>query len=219
MTIKILNLYAGIGGNRKLWDGDIEVIAVELDPRIAEIYQKHFPNDKVIVRDAHQYLLKHFKEFDFIWASPPCTTHSSMAKLCGNSDDFKRGNHKKDPQFPDMKLYEEIIFLEHYFKGKWVVENVKSYYKALIEPQVLQRHFYWANFNITPLKIAHDNIKWGKIAEWEEKFGFDLSGYVKLDKRKALRNCVDPKMGVHIFNCAFKDNEIGLFAFQQENER
>lgn len=28
MTIKILNLYAGIGGNRKLWDGDIEVTAI-----------------------------------------------------------------------------------------------------------------------------------------------------------------------------------------------
>ena len=34
--IKILNLYAGIGGNRRLWpDDEIEVTAVELNPKIA----------------------------------------------------------------------------------------------------------------------------------------------------------------------------------------
>ena len=74
--IRILNLYAGIGGNRRLWEGDIEVTAVEKDPKIAVIYQKNFPDDKVIVGDAHDYLLEHFKEFDFIWSSPPCPSHS-----------------------------------------------------------------------------------------------------------------------------------------------
>lgn len=69
--MKILNLYAGIGGNRKLWGDEHEITAVEYDPKIAEIYQKFFPNDKVIVTDAHQYLLEHFQEFDFIWSSPP----------------------------------------------------------------------------------------------------------------------------------------------------
>ena len=29
--MKVLNLYCGIGGNRKLWE-DVEVTAVELDP-------------------------------------------------------------------------------------------------------------------------------------------------------------------------------------------
>lgn len=29
MTIKILNLYAGIGGNRRLWKGNIKVTAIE----------------------------------------------------------------------------------------------------------------------------------------------------------------------------------------------
>jgi len=58
--MRILNLYAGIGGNRKLWT-DVEVTAVEMNPKIAAIYQDFFPNDKVIVADAHQYLLDHFK--------------------------------------------------------------------------------------------------------------------------------------------------------------
>ena len=72
---RILNLYAGIGGNRKLWT-DCDVTAVEINPEIANIYQDLFPNDKVIIGDAHEYLINHFKEFDFIWASPPCPTHS-----------------------------------------------------------------------------------------------------------------------------------------------
>ncbi len=78
--LKVLNLYAGIGGNRKLWE-DVEVTAVEYEPKIAAIYQDFFPNDKVVIGDAHQYLLENFSKFDFIWASPPCPTHSRMNQL------------------------------------------------------------------------------------------------------------------------------------------
>ena len=66
--MKILNLYCGIGGNRKLWNGqEHEIVAIELNPEIAKIYQDVFHNDKVIVTDENEYLLEHFKEFDFIW--------------------------------------------------------------------------------------------------------------------------------------------------------
>lgn len=51
MKVKILNLYAGIGGNRKLWD-NCEVTAIEINPLIAKIYKDHFPDDEVIVTDA-----------------------------------------------------------------------------------------------------------------------------------------------------------------------
>ena len=78
--MKILNLYAGIGGNRKLWGDEHEITAVEYDPKIAAIYCDFFPNDKVIVTDAHQYLLEHCWEFDFVWSSPPCPTHSRIKK-------------------------------------------------------------------------------------------------------------------------------------------
>jgi len=76
--MKILNLYAGIGGNRKLWGNKHLITAIEFDPKIAKIYQDNFPKDKVIVTDAHQYLLEHFSEFDFIWSSPPCQSHSRV---------------------------------------------------------------------------------------------------------------------------------------------
>ena len=45
INMRILNLYAGIGGNRKLWGDEHEVTAVEYDSEIAGIYQDFFPND------------------------------------------------------------------------------------------------------------------------------------------------------------------------------
>ncbi len=209
--MKILNLYAGIGGNRKLWGGEHEVTSIEINVQIANIYRDLFPDDKIIVGDAHQYLLEHFQEFDFIWSSPPCVTHSTMAKLCGISNDLGRRNHKKKPTFTDMKLYEEIIFLQHYFKGKWVIENVFPYYNPLIKATKIQRHFFWSNFKISQIKIESDNIKWGKVGEWEKKMGYDLSRYINLDKRKVLRNCVNPDLGLHIFQSAFKKRQEVLF--------
>ena len=76
--MKILNLYSGIGGNRKLWGDKHEIIAVENVKEIADVYQDFFPNDKVIVADAHKYLVEHYSEYDFIWSSPPCPTHTRM---------------------------------------------------------------------------------------------------------------------------------------------
>ena len=75
--MKVLNLYAGIGGNRRLWQ-NVHVTAVEQNADIAKVYYHFFPEDKMIIGDAHEYLLKHFTEYDFIWSSPPCPTHSKI---------------------------------------------------------------------------------------------------------------------------------------------
>jgi len=203
--MKILNLYAGIGGNRKLWGDEHEITAIENVPEIAKIYQDFFPKDKVIIADAHQYLLDHYKEFDFIWSSPPCPTHSDFAKLGALSEDYGRGNHLRKAKYPEMGLYQEVILLQHFYKGKWIVENVIPYYKPLIEPQIVQRHCFWANFLIHDIKIDADKIKWGKVKEWQEKLGFNLEGNKGIDKRKVLRNCVRPEIGLHIFQEAFRE--------------
>ena len=188
--MKILNLYAGIGGNRKLWE-DVEVTAVELNPQIAKIYQDFFLNDKVIVADAHQYLLEHFKEFEFIWSSPPCPTHSKMGKL----------NTSRKIPYPDMKLYEEILLLKHYFKGKYVIENVIAFYEPLIKPQELQRHHFWTNFLITYKKFPSEKTCTVKDRQrLSALFGFNLDKYSRIDKRHCLRNCVLPELGLHILN-------------------
>ena len=207
MTLKILNLYAGIGGNRKLWTGDIEVTAVEIEPKIAKIYQNFFPDDKVIIADAHQFLLEHFKEFDFIWSSPPCPSHSRIRKCyVGINNDGQN-----DPIFPDMTLYQEIIFLQGYFKGKFVIENVIAWYKPLIEPQESGNHWFWANFNIGKLPNK-SREHYGSIDDLQGLKKFDLSNTHGIDKRIILRNCVEPKLGLHIFNMAFKDKQKTLKA-------
>ena len=183
--MKVLNLYAGIGGNRRLWD-DVEVTAVEWDSKIAAIYQKFFPEDRVVVADAHQYLLDHYSEFDFIWASPPCQTHSQVRWA-----PMKGGLTK--PYYPDLSLYQEIIFLQSVYRGKYCVENVVGYYEPLIKPQKLGKHYFWANFIIKEINIKgrlHD----GTIKELEERKGFCLDG-VSVDKEQVLRNCVEPELG------------------------
>src|SRR5690625_1182662 len=122
MDMKILNLYAGIGGNRKLWGDEHEVTAVELNKDIAKVYRDHFPNDEVIIVDAQDYLLRNYDKYDFIWSSPPCQSHSSFRQNIGVR---YRG---VEPLYPDMALYQQIIFLQHNFNGKFVVENVNPYY-------------------------------------------------------------------------------------------
>jgi len=145
--MKILNLYACLGGNRYKWDevADVEVTAVELDPEAARLYQERFPKDKVIVDDAHKYLLNHYKEFDFIWSSPPCPTHSRFQISMKT---------KRKMKYPDMKLYQEIIFLDNFFNGKYCVENVIPFYEPLIPEKKRDRHLYWTNFNL-PNKLSN----------------------------------------------------------------
>ena len=207
--LKVLNLYAGIGGNRKLWnDNEVQITAVEHNPEIAKIYQDFFPNDKVIVGDAHQYLLEHYKEFDFIWSSPPCPTHSRILTL--------KNAQGMELKYPDMKLYEEIIFLTKWFKGKFCVENVRSYYDPLIKPQEIGRHFYWANFHISLKEernqIVRNGKEVGKLDVKMNRIGIKVGNFYnyKGDKRQLINNCVEPKTGLDIFNCAFKESQVTL---------
>lgn len=197
--MKVLNLYAGIGGNRKLWE-DVEVTAIEIDPKIAEIYQDIFPNDEVIVTDAHEYLLKHYNEFDFIWASPPCPSHSKARRA------FAVTRGQSEPLYPDMRLYQEILFLRGYCKTLYCVENVVSWYDPLIRPQLVGRHYFWANFFITDKDVPSTKIGvLGATQEyWIKRYGFDISKYELkgIRKDKLYKNCVDPNLGKHILDCA-----------------
>lgn len=194
--MKILNLYAGIGGNRKLWGEEHEITAVEYDKNIAAIYQDLYPNDNVIVEDAHEYLLHNFKKYDFIWSSPPCPSHSSFRQNIG----VRYRNVK--PIYPDMSLYEEIIFLQYNCDKLWVVENVVPYYKPLIQATKLQRHMFWSNFDIENIEIETDKIRSAQIPELQKLHKVDLSQYKIKDKRKILRNCVHYKLGEHILKQA-----------------
>ena len=227
MKYKILNLYACLGGNRYKWDEvaeetevEIEVTAVELDEELAKLYQERFPNDIVVVADAHQYLLDHYQEFDFIWTSPPCPTHSKVRVTQKNQDFYI-------PKYPDMKLYEEIIFLQQHFKGKFVVENVIPYYEPLIPAKKRGRHLYWTNFNL-PNKVdrkegkgimcGQTNEELNKLCKFHEiNKDFLMSYKGNQSKTKIIRNPVDFEVGKTILETALgiiKDNnkeQIKLF--------
>lgn len=195
---KVLNCYAGLGGNSKLWT-NCEVVAVENEPKIAEIYQRLNPSHTVIVGDAHEYLLKNFESFDFIWSSPPCQTHSRMMKA----------TRHKTKRYSDMSLYQEIILLEHFFKGKYVVENVKPFYEPLIKGQLLGRHMVWSNFKISDFDVKRpkgfitksslqgkkEMMKWLDI-HYDETIYYGKNHCPV----QILRNCVHPKLGLHIYN-------------------
>ena len=220
--MKILNLYACLGGNRYKWDEvtDIEVTAVELDPEAARLYQERFPNDKVIVADAHQYLLDHYKEFDFIWSSPPCPTHSRFQISMKT---------KRKMKYPDMKLYEEIIFLDTFFNGKYCVENVIPYYEPLIPAKKRDRHLYWTNFNLPNVLSERKSPNMAVQKEGRELYkklnkkvfdvfceyhDYDFKKYKgKQDVGKMSRNLVDYEAGRTILETA-----VGITRKQNVNQ-
>lgn len=198
--IEVLNSYGGIGGNRKHWEG-CRVTTIELDPKIAAIYSKMYPEDTVIIADAHQYLLEHYQEFDFIWSSPPCQSHSKM----------DIANYRNKPRYPDMRLHEETIFLKTYFKGKYVVENVRAYYGDILNPKRVGRHNFWTNFEFEaedvprPKDFINTNTlsDKGKLMEW---LGIHYDGNVYYNGNhcplQVLRNCVHPLLGEQIYKVA-----------------
>ncbi len=215
--MKILNLYACLGGNRYKWNevkNDIEVTAVELDPECARLYQERFPDDKVIITDAHQYLLNHYKEFDFIWSSPPCPTHSRARY-------WSIGANGKNPVYPDLNLYQEVIFLEYHFTGKYVIENVLPYYQPMLKPKIRKRHIYFTNFNI-PYNLGDRTInvcqgidELQRLCEFHK---YDFNKYKgKQLKLKIARNLVDYEAGKTIFQtvCGIvrKENEKQIELF------
>jgi DNA (cytosine-5)-methyltransferase 1 len=194
--LKVLNLYAGIGGNRKLWD-DVDVTAVEIRPEIAKVYREHFPDDNVVVGDAHDYLEDNYdKGWDFIWSSPPCQTHSKMIKATRHDI----------AKYPDMNLYQEIIFLKNFYDGHYCVENVSSYYNPMIEPQKISRHYFWSNFHIPNINIdkPKDFIYEDDPQKLKEFYGIKFDGNIYIDGNhspgQVFRNCVHPKLGKHIIN-------------------
>jgi DNA (cytosine-5)-methyltransferase 1 len=197
--MKVLNLYAGLGGNRKLWPKEAEVTAVEINPLIAAQYARLFPGDEVVVGDAHHYLLEHFRRYGFIWASPPCPSHSRSRYWRARGDDLP-------PVYPDMKLWQEILFLQHYAVPGclWVVENVVPYYVPLVAPTVqLQRHCFWSNFKIQPHPLYEPEQNVLDVTSNSTHFGYNLEG-VDVGERKdrVLRNLVNPDIGLYVYEQA-----------------
>ena len=197
--MKILNLYAGIGGNRKLWSDKYEITAVESNPDIAAVYKDLYPNDKVITDDAHQYLINNYKDYDFIWSSPPCQTHSQIRYNIG----FKANRiyKKVDAKYPDMNLYEEIILLKYWFAGSYVIENTIPYYQPIYDGKIIAKHIWWSNFEICDYKMTSRGHRGGTVESLQKIKQINISKYDLKNKRQILRNCVEPDLGKFVFDC------------------
>jgi DNA (cytosine-5)-methyltransferase 1 len=197
--VKILNLYAGIGGNRQKWRG--AVTAVEHDTSIAALYQRLYPADTVIIGDAHDYLLQNHQEFEFIWSSPPCQSHSKM---------IRSGRNRK-PRYPDLRLYEQILLLTHDYHGLWLVENVVPYYPPLVPAYRAGRHLFWANFELGKLHVPafpnfinRQNLTAKRqLMDW---LGIHFEENIYYEGNhcptQILRNCVHPLVGEQIMRAA-----------------
>lgn len=197
--LRVMNGYAGIGGNRHLWPAEWQVTAVEWDARIAAEYARRFPQDTVIVGDAHAFVMDHAAEFDACWVSPPCPTHSTLAPSVA----ARLGRELK----PDPRLWEEIAFLQS-LGGRYVVENVHTYYTPPIPPDVVtERHYYWVSaqpdhlLTPQPTRVISPRSTADLIAD---TYGLPRlpKGAVK-DPRGTMRNAVQPVEGLEIAMAAF----------------
>ena len=187
--MKILNLYAGLGGNRELWDDHI-ITAVEHEPKIAYTYSNKFPHDFIRICDVHVYLRdisNNLNYFDFIWASPPCQSHSQMMRFYKNTN--------QHPPIPRMdEIFGLLTWLPKYYDGLFCIENVQSWYKWIIKPTVkIDRHCFWANFPIP-----------------KRRFRDLIHGHGSLNNSRIMRdttlnqhqrNMVDPRIGKYILDC------------------
>ena len=117
--------------------------------------------------------------------------------------------------YPDMKLYEEILFLEWYFKGNYVVENTRGFYEPLIPPRFIGSHYFWSNFYIEDIKTDNRNHRDGTVESLQSRKQIDLSKYDIINKRQILRNCVEPELALHIINQSkgirIHTNQLNIF--------
>lgn len=208
--MKVLNLYCGVGGNRKLWPDSWEVTAVDAFDKVLDVYHDNFPGDVVVEQDCRTYLTNlrksgELNSFDAVWSSPPCQSHSKMVKAT---------RHNVHP-FPDMTLYEEIIFFQHRYKGEWVVENVQPYYSPLIEPSaVVGRHLFWTSggdlSTVTDVKRPANFINTANLAgmrQLQDWLGIHYQTPIYYDGNhcpcQVLRNAVHPELGKQVAEKVF----------------
>ena len=199
--IRLYNGCAGFGANTHLLDRNkYHITHVEMYEDIAIINQKLHKEDIVIIGDAYQYFQENHTNFDVAWFSPNCQSHSRMVKATKHNVN----------KIPDMTgIYGLMVFLKHFYKGDWIIENVVPFYKPLVDPSLrVGRHIFWSNkelFGIEDIKRPKGFINKTTIEganELKKWLGLDFEGYVYYKGNhcpaQTLRNCIHPLLGKQI---------------------
>lgn len=203
--MKILNLYCGLGGNRRGWPPGDYVTAVDIDPGVLGEYEKAFPQDQCVLDDAHEFLRLNFREYDAIWSSPPCQSHSRMSRV-------NYGRHAFTA-YPDFRLYEEVVFLQANCEAPWIVENVVPFYRMPIRGEIRGRHVFWSNKYVPQFTVKGLDPTVCTRRELAKELGFDYEGNIyqgSNDPLKVMRNCVHPEIGRIIYEEVFVDSSVDL---------
>ena len=116
-----------------------------------------------------------------------------------------------------MRLYEEVIFLDNHFDGKYCVENVIPYYTPLIPAKKRGRHLYWTNFNL-PSSLNERKLDGILCTMKEEHKKLEIFHDIKVKAnvggyRDVLRNLVDYEAGKTIL-----DTAMGIIQKQDINQ-
>lgn len=213
--MRILDLYAGLGGTAKGIQSvlekkgvDYEYFAIEIDPNVCAAHKINNPRSTVICADVKDWLDK-ITDFDFVWASPPCQTHSIL--------NFSNKATGKKTNLVDWSLWHVIDHLQRTENVSYVVENVLIWYNEPFKHNFnLDRHYFWTNLSLLSFEYQKRTKDWGYLSVKGWKEYHQVEHAITGNKRQQLRNCLHWSIAAGIFEQFLEPKQKQLTTFFQE---
>ncbi len=154
--LKALDLFCGLGG----WSDGLamegfEVLGVEIEPKIAELY-KH----RVIVADVRDLDGKDFKGYDLIVGSPPCREFTQLPDHSTTKKGVKRAwVEPKNPEKGLELVNSYLRIVEEAEPTYWLMENVSGLCHFIHIKPTLETHLSYSEKGFKAMKRCF----WGKF--------------------------------------------------------